>query len=124
MVSTPRRISSLHAATPRKPAPPMTRARVNWSKVAGDEVHVDLVPLAEPPSHLCREHDRPVLTARAPKRDDEMHAALLAIQGHELGHHSQHVVAELHRGRLPEDEFGHRWTQPVEVAPGRFPVRV
>src|SRR5438093_566982 len=60
MVSTPRRISSLHAATPMNPAPPITSALVN---IAGHEVDVDAIRLAKPARELGGERDRAVAAA-------------------------------------------------------------
>src|SRR5690348_13869230 len=102
MVSTPRRISSLQAAVPMKPAPPSTSARVtnalpiqgggqvgvlvaSYLYVAGDEVDVDAVDRAQPVRHLGREHHRAVPPARAPESDHQVHPALLVVQRHEVG---------------------------------------
>src|SRR5216117_3274601 len=99
MVSTPRRISSLQAAVPMKPAPPSTSARViylyvpgdEYLYVPGDEVDVDAVDRAQPVGHLRREHDRAMAPAGAPERDHKVHAALLVVQRHQVGHHSMQV---------------------------------
>src|SRR5947209_7423682 len=121
MVSTPRRISSLHAATPTNPAPPITSALVN---VSGHEVDVQAVRLRQPAGQLAREHDRAVPATGAAEGDHDVHAALLLVQRQELDDDPLDVVKQPPRRRLIEHELRYRGVATREVAQLGDPVRV
>src|ERR1700674_1842623 len=93
-------MSSLQAATPMKPAPPMTNARVKSIDVARDEVDVDAFDLAQALGKLARKHDGPVLAAGAPEREHEVHATLGAVQRKQVAHDALHVVEQAAGRRL------------------------
>src|SRR5262245_6311079 len=113
MVSTPRRMSSLHAAVPMKPAPPMTRALVNISR---DEVDVDVALFPEASGKLGREHDGAMPATGTSEGDHEVHAPLLFVQGQQFAHHTGQVVEQPARRRLAQNEVGDGWVATREVA--------
>src|SRR5712692_7668900 len=121
MVSTPRRISSLHAATPTYPAPPSTSARVTplspsgrgpgrgaWStsaQIAGGELDVHAIQALEPRRHLLGHRDRPMPTTRAAERNDQLRAAALAVVGQGVFQRALQVVEQRGRSWLRKHEF-------------------
>src|SRR5712692_1513446 len=140
MVSTPRRISSLHAATPTNPAPPSTNALVNplspsgrgpgrgaWSTsvdIARGEFDVHPIQALEARGHLLRHRDRTMPAAGAAERDDQLRAAALAVVRQRIFQRAFQVVEQVLGRRLGEHEFAHARMASVERPQLIHPVRI
>src|ERR1700737_1836753 len=99
MVSTPRRISSLQAVTPTKPAPPRTSALVisspsplqgrglgrgawnadSWSDVSRRDLNIHAVDFRKPPGHLAGHRDGPMPAAGASECNHELRASVVPV---------------------------------------------
>src|SRR2546425_2566139 len=138
MVSTPRRISSLHAAVPTNPAPPITNALVTKGapakssdfvgyshvEVAGGELYIDAFHALEPRSHLLRHRHRTMPAAGASECDDEPRAAALAVMRKRVTERALQVVEEIARRRLLQHELAHARVAAVQRTQLVDPVRV
>src|SRR5260370_41028688 len=119
MVSTPRRMSSLHAAVPTNPAPPSTSAlvtplapsgrgaRSTLVEVARGELDVHPIEALEPRGHLLGHGDRSMPPTRAAKGDDQLRAAPLAVVREGVLQRALQVVEKIRRRRLREHELAH-----------------